>query len=206
LIGQIQTVAQAKAAVSEGAEFIVAQGTEAGGHGGTRSTRPLIPAVVDAVGNIPVIAAGGIADGRGLAAALMLGAAGVLWGTAFFASRESLSHRNMKQAAFATSGDDTVRSSVVDIARGIDWPAQWTIRTLKNGFTDDGVVISTDFVAALQLSNRNTSKLAKQVIPTSRRSLLGRPSISFIRTKPRVTSSRGFARTRKCCCGARRGS
>jgi len=67
LIAQIQTVAQARAAASEGAEFIVAQGTEAGGHGGTRSTFPLVPAVVDAVGNIPVIAAGGIADGRGLA-------------------------------------------------------------------------------------------------------------------------------------------
>jgi len=136
LIAQIQTVAQAKAAVSEGADFIVGQGTEAGGHGGTRSTLPLIPAVVDAIGNIPVIAAGGIADGRGLAAALMLGAAGVLCGTAFLASRESLAHRNMKRATFAASGDDTVRGSVVDIARGIDWPAQWTIRTLKNDFTE----------------------------------------------------------------------
>ena len=86
LIAQVQTITQAKAAVSEGADFIVAQGTEAGGHGSIRSTFPLIPAVVDAVGNIPVIAAGGIADGRGLAAALMLGAAGVLCGTAFFAS------------------------------------------------------------------------------------------------------------------------
>jgi nitronate monooxygenase len=82
LIAQIQTVAQATAAVNEGAQFIVAQGTEAGGHGGTRSTFPLVPAVVDAVGNIPVIATGGIADGRGLAAALMLGAAGVLCGNA----------------------------------------------------------------------------------------------------------------------------
>ena len=136
LIAQVQTVAQAKAAINEGADFVVAQGTEAGGHGGTRSTFPLVPAVVDAVGNIPVIAAGGIADGRGLAAALMLGAAGVLCGTAFFASKEALSHPNMKRAAFAGSGDDTVRGSAVDIARGIDWPAQWTIRTLKNGFTE----------------------------------------------------------------------
>lgn len=136
LIAQIQTVAQAKAAVSEGAQFIVAQGTEAGGHGGTRSTFPLVPAVVDAVGNIPVIAAGGIADGRGLAAALMLGAAGVLCGTAFFASKEALSHPNMKRATLSASGDDTVRSSAVDIVRGIDWPTQWTIRTLKNSFTE----------------------------------------------------------------------
>jgi nitronate monooxygenase len=71
LIAQIQTVAQARAAVNEGAQFIVAQGAEGCGHGGTRSTFPLVPVVVDAVENIPVIAAGGIADGRGLAAALM---------------------------------------------------------------------------------------------------------------------------------------
>jgi nitronate monooxygenase len=135
LIAQVQSVAQAKAAVGEGADFIVAQGTEAGGHGGTRSTFPLVPAIVDAIGSIPVIAAGGIGDGRGLAAALMLGAAGVLCGTAFFASKEALSHPNMKRAAFTASGDDTVRSSAVDVARGIDWPAQWTIRTLENNFT-----------------------------------------------------------------------
>lgn len=78
LIVQVQTVAAAKAAVDGGAQIIVAQGTEAGGHGGVRATMALVPAVVDTVGDAPVIAAGGIADGRGLAAALMLGAVGVL--------------------------------------------------------------------------------------------------------------------------------
>lgn len=136
LIAQIQTVEQARQAVGDGADILVAQGTEAGGHGGARATLPLVPAVVDAVGNIPVIAAGGIADGRGLAAALMLGAAGVLCGTAFFASHESLAHPNTKRAAFEASGDNTLRSSAIDVARGIDWPSQWTIRTLKNSFTD----------------------------------------------------------------------
>ena len=80
LICQVQTAAMAKDAVAKGADIIVAQGTEGGGHGGSVSTMPLVPAIVDAVGNsVPVVAAGGIADGRGLAAALMLGASGVLW-------------------------------------------------------------------------------------------------------------------------------
>ena len=85
LISQIQTVAQAVEALDIGADIVVAQGTEAGGHGATRSTLALVPAVVDAVrqrnGEVLVVAAGGIADGRGLAAALMLGAHGALLGT-----------------------------------------------------------------------------------------------------------------------------
>jgi nitronate monooxygenase len=137
LIAQVQTVAQARKAVADGADIIVAQGTKAGGHGGGRATLPLVPAVVDAVGKqVPVIAAGGIADGRGLAAALMLGASGVLCGSVFYASEESLAHPKSKQAAIAGSGDNTVRSSVIDVAREIDWPAQWNIRTLKNTFID----------------------------------------------------------------------
>jgi len=136
MIVQVQSVAQACEAVADGADIVVAQGTEAGGHGSARATLPLVPAVVDAVGDIPVIAAGGIADGRGLAAALMLGAAGVLCGTAFFASREALSHPNAKQAAVAGSGDNTERSAVFDIARGIDWPAPWNLRTLRNRFSE----------------------------------------------------------------------
>lgn len=137
LIVQVQTVAQALEAVADGAEIVVAQGTEAGGHGSQRATLPLVPAVVDAIGgNIPVVAAGGVADGRGLAAALMLGASAVLCGTAFFASREALSHPNAKKAAVAGAGDNTVRSSVFDIARGKDWPAQWNLRTLRNAYSD----------------------------------------------------------------------
>ena len=135
MIVQVQSVAHAREAVADGADIVVAQGTEAGGHGSNRATLPLVPAVVDAIGDVPVIAAGGIADGRGLAAALMLGASAVLCGTAFFASREALSHPKVKQAAIAGSGDNTERSSVFDIARGIDWPAQWTLRTLQNRYS-----------------------------------------------------------------------
>ncbi len=87
LIAQVQTLEQAKRALGEGADVLVAQGTEAGGHGAARATLPLVPAVVDIAGNSPVLAAGGIGDGRGLAAALMLGAAGVVCGTVFYAAR-----------------------------------------------------------------------------------------------------------------------
>ena len=89
LICQVQTLEQAKDAVANGADVLVAQGAEAGGHGISRSTFPFVPAVVDDAPDTPVAAAGGIADGRGLAAALMLGADGVLVGTRFYASHEA---------------------------------------------------------------------------------------------------------------------
>jgi nitronate monooxygenase len=136
LIAQVQTLEQARRALDEGADVLVAQGTEAGGHGGTRATFPLVPAVVDVAAGTPVLAAGGIADGRGLAAALMLGAAGVVCGTAFYASAESTAHPNAKKTTVASSGDNTERGTSVDVVRGIDWPAQWNIRTLRNAFTD----------------------------------------------------------------------
>jgi len=134
-IVQVQTLDQAREAVDAGADAIVAQGTEAGGHGGARATLPFVPAVVDIAQGIPVIAAGGIADGRGLAAALALGASGALCGTTFFASDESLASDRAKLAAVSGSGDNTERSSVFDLARGLDWPADWSLRTMRNAFT-----------------------------------------------------------------------
>jgi nitronate monooxygenase len=135
LIVQVQTLDQTREAVGAGVDAIVAQGTEAGGHGGTRATFPFVPAVVDIAKEIPVIAAGGIADGRGLAAALALGASGVLCGTGFFASDESLANGSAKQAVVGGSGDDTERSSIFDMARGLDWPSGWSLRTMRNAFT-----------------------------------------------------------------------
>jgi nitronate monooxygenase len=135
LIVQVQTLDQAREAVDAGVDAIVAQGTEAGGHGGARATLPFVPAVVDIAQGIPVIAAGGIADGRGLAAALALGGAGALCGTTFFASDESLASDNAKQAAIRSSGDDTERSSVFDMARDLDWPSGWNLRTMRNSFS-----------------------------------------------------------------------
>lgn len=139
LICQVQSVAQAVEAADLGADIVVAQGTEAGGHGASRSTLALVPAVVDAVRarheRVVVVAAGGIADGRGLAAALMLGADGVLIGTRFLASNEALTSAPAKARILAARGDDTVRTRVFDIARRIDWPVIYTGRALQNDFS-----------------------------------------------------------------------
>ncbi len=134
VICQIQNLRDAKAAVQAGADIIVAQGTEAGGHGASRATLPLVPAVVDAAGQIPVVAAGGIADGRGVAAALALGAAGVLLGSYFYISEESLVHPRLKQAVLSASGDDVVRTKVFDMVRGYTWPEPYTGAALANSF------------------------------------------------------------------------
>lgn len=137
LIAQVQTVQQARQAVAHGAQIVVAQGGEAGGHGGLRGTMALVPAVVDAVGAVPVVAAGGIADGRGLAAALVLGAGGALCGTAFVAACESLAPLQVRQRLLQGSGDDTVRSPAVDLARGLHWPdGPWQLRSLRNPFIE----------------------------------------------------------------------
>jgi nitronate monooxygenase len=136
IICQVQTLAQAKEAADAGANIIIAQGRDAGGHSGTtRGTMGLVPAVVDAVAPIPVVAAGGIADGRGLAAALALGAAGISMGTRFTASRESLWDPAMKAATLAAGGDETMQTRVFDIVRGAPWPAIYPGRALRNTFS-----------------------------------------------------------------------
>ncbi|ULQ45299.1 nitronate monooxygenase [Flagellatimonas centrodinii] len=135
-ITQVQTVAAARLARDAGADLIVAQGTEAGGHGGSRATLPLVPAVVDAVTPTPVVAAGGIADGRGLAAALTLGASGALIGTRLYASDEALGHPRIKQRLLSAGGDDTCRTRVFDIVRGLRWPSGYTGRAVRNRFID----------------------------------------------------------------------
>jgi nitronate monooxygenase len=139
LICQVQTVALAREALHLGADIVVAQGSEAGGHGGSRGTLAFVPAVVDAAASINpealVVAAGGIADGRGLAAALMLGAEGVLVGTLFHVTTESLAAGESKARVIAGSGDNTVRSNMFDIARDTRWPRQFTLRALTSDFT-----------------------------------------------------------------------
>ena len=95
----------------------------------------LVPAMVDAVAPIPVVAAGGIADGRGLAAALALGAAGVSMGTRFTASRESLWGQSMKAATLAAGGDQTEQTREFDVVRGAPWPAIYPGRALCNAFS-----------------------------------------------------------------------
>jgi NAD(P)H-dependent flavin oxidoreductase YrpB (nitropropane dioxygenase family) len=128
-------VPEAVRAAEAGADVIIAQGTEGGGHVGWQASLALVPMVVDAVAPIPVLAAGGIADGRGLAAALALGADGVLLGTRFLASRESPLHPNFKQAILDSDGHDTLLSEIPDLASGIVWPGAMS-RSRRNRFIE----------------------------------------------------------------------
>jgi NAD(P)H-dependent flavin oxidoreductase YrpB (nitropropane dioxygenase family) len=129
------TVPEAERAASAGADVIIAQGTEGGGHVGWMASMPLIPMVVDAVRPIPVLAAGGFADGRGLVAALSLGADGILLGTRFLATVESPLHPNFKQAIVDSDGHDTQLSEIPDIAAGQVWPGAMT-RSRRNKFVE----------------------------------------------------------------------
>jgi len=105
----VASAEMARRAVESGVDVVVAQGWEAGGHvRGTVATLPLVPAVVDAVGSTPVVAAGGIADGRGLAAVLALGAAGAWIGTRFLASQEAAVHPRYRERLLSATEDDTV--------------------------------------------------------------------------------------------------
>jgi nitronate monooxygenase len=141
LICQIQQLAQLPACLEAGAAVIVAQGAEAGGHGmnslNGRSSFSLVPELADALAarspHTLLLAAGGIADGRGLAAARVLGADGVLLGSRLWASAESLASAGAVRAALAASGDDTARSAVFDILRRKHWPAPYDFRALRNG-------------------------------------------------------------------------
>lgn len=136
LICQVQSPDEIDAALEAGADVIVAQGRDAGGHGRfQRGTMGLVPSTVDRVAPVPVVAAGGIADGRGLAAALMLGAAGATMGTRFLASTAAWSNPTEAAALVATSAFDTVRSSVFDAVRGPAWPDGHDGRVIRNEMT-----------------------------------------------------------------------
>src|SRR5580704_12896339 len=129
------TVSEAARAAKAGVDIIIAQGTEGGGHVGWMGSMPLIPMVVDAVAPIPVLAAGGFADRRGLVAALSLGADGILLGTRFLATVESPLHPNFKQAIVASDGHDTQLSEIPDVAAGQVWPGAMT-RSRRNRFIE----------------------------------------------------------------------
>ncbi len=109
-----------------GADIIVAQGSEGGGHVGVMGTIALVPLVVQAVRPKPVLAAGGIADGRGLAAALVLGADGVLVGTRFLATPEAPIHPNFKRAIVESDGHDTDLTEIPDLISGRVWPGAFS--------------------------------------------------------------------------------
>lgn len=136
LLVQVTTLDDARRALDVGADAVVAQGSEAGGHGEGRGTLAFVPAVVDVAGATPVLAAGGIADGRGLAAALVLGAAGAVIGTRFEATNDAVLTAAEADAIVAATAADTTRDRVLDVVRDSPWPHRFTARTLRNRFTD----------------------------------------------------------------------
>src|ERR1700712_4349404 len=133
LICQVQDEGMARMALDAGADVLIAQGSEAGGHGASRTTIDIVPAIIDLVaGRVPVAAAGGIGDGRGLAAMLMLGASGVLLGTRFYASVEADGAEQAKRLICAANSGETVRGVGFDWSRKLLWPAPFTARSLVN--------------------------------------------------------------------------
>ncbi|WP_063729371.1 NAD(P)H-dependent flavin oxidoreductase [Streptomyces sp. RTd22] len=167
LIIQVTDLEEARQAVELGADVIVAQGTESGGHGARhgRSTLPFVPTVVDLVAPVPVLAAGGIADGRGLAAALALGAAGALVGTRFQASAEALVPPSIATAILEGRGQDTERNRVLDIARGSAWPAQYTARTLGHRYLDHWRGREAELAADVQAQRDYQDDVARGEVP-----------------------------------------
>jgi nitronate monooxygenase len=163
LILQVTDVHEARRAVDLGADVIVAQGTEAGGHGAVRgrSTLPFVPLVADLAAPVPVLAAGGIADGRGVAAALVLGAAGALVGTRFQASTEALVDPAITKAILGGRGEDTERSRVLDVARGSPWPARYSARTLDHPY----LAHSPETAADPQVRREYAADVARGAIP-----------------------------------------
>jgi nitronate monooxygenase len=139
LMCQVQCLRHVDEAIEAGAAVVVAQGGEAGGHGARRATLPFVPEVADRLAarapETLLLAAGGIADGRGLAAALMLGADGVVVGTRFWAAAEALTPQVAIDRAVLASGDDTVRTTALDALRGVAWPADFSFRVLHNALT-----------------------------------------------------------------------
>lgn len=144
---QVNTVADARVAVEAGADVVVAQGGEAGGHTGRVATLPLLQAVLDAV-EVPVVAAGGIGTGRGLAAVLAAGAQAGWIGTALLTSHESAFAPAAKKRVLAAAESDTVLTRVFDLAAGYDWPERYAGRALRNTFTERWHGHEDDLVAS----------------------------------------------------------
>jgi len=138
LICQVQTFSDVDLALAAGADVLAAQGTEAGGHTGTMTLLPFLCGIAEQHPEVPLLAAGGIADGRGLAAALLAGADGAWLGTAFLATPEAVEiGAAHKDAIVASDGGDTVFTRAYDIVSGMPWPVGIGERVRRDAFTDE---------------------------------------------------------------------
>lgn len=172
VISQVQTLQHARESVEGGADVLAAQGTEAGGHTGTMSLLPLLVSVIDAFPDTPVMAAGGIATGRALAAVLAAGADGALAGTAFLATPECREiPEEHKQLIVESDGEDTVLTRVYDLLWGMPWPKGIYERGRRNKITDewahreDEIAANREQIAAeVQAAERVFDPSARDVI------------------------------------------
>jgi NAD(P)H-dependent flavin oxidoreductase YrpB (nitropropane dioxygenase family) len=164
-------VPEALRAVEAGADVLVAQGTEAGGHVAWMASLPLVPMMVRAVAPLPVLSAGGIADGRGVAAALALGAEGVLLGTRFMATPEAPIHPNFKQAIVKSDGHDTVLTEIPDLASQRVWPGAMS-RAQRNKFIER-------WSGREWALRQNASEIGKQVAAARTAGDIDNASLSF---------------------------
>lgn len=154
VIPVVASVAMAKMMERAGADAVVAEGTESGGHIGSATTMTLVPQVVDAV-SIPVIAAGGIADGRGFAAAMMLGAEAVQMGTRFVVAKESIVHENYKKKVIAAKDID---SEVTGMSHG------HPVRQLRNNMTREYLKLEKAGAPFEELEKLTLGALRKAVV------------------------------------------
>jgi nitronate monooxygenase len=135
VVAQVQDRQSALAAEAAGVELVVAQGTEAGGHTGAVGTLPLLQIVLESV-RVPVVAAGGIASGRGLAAVLAAGTEGAWIGTPFLVSEEARNSATARRKVVEARETDTVHTRLFDVVQGLPWPPAFPGRALRNEFTD----------------------------------------------------------------------
>lgn len=154
VIPVVASVAMARMMERYGADAVVAEGTESGGHIGAATTMCLVPQVVDAV-QIPVIAAGGIGDGRGLAAAFMLGAQAVQMGTRFIVAKESIVHQNYKEKVIKAKDID---SEVTGMSTG------HPVRQIRNQMTREYLRLEKEGVGLEELEKLTLGSLRKAVI------------------------------------------
>jgi enoyl-[acyl-carrier protein] reductase II len=154
VIPVVPSVAIAKRMVRSGADAVIAEGTESGGHVGELTTMVLVPQIVDAVA-VPVIAAGGIGDGRGIAAAFMLGAEGVQIGTRFLTAHECTVHPNYKQKILNAKDIDTVVTG-----RSTGHP----VRTLKNKLSRKFAELEASNAPVQEIEQLGVGALAKAVV------------------------------------------
>ena len=169
---QVTTVAQAVRGAELGLDVIIAQGSELGGYCGDVSTMALVPQVVDAISPIPVVASGGIFDGRGIAAAIMLGAAGVNLGTRFIASKEAPAPERWKQAIAAAKSEDAIKVEVLNDISPLPGTAGFgtVLRSLHTDFLDE-------WSAKRDEARRERDRLKQEIVSTTQ---AGRPDATLL--------------------------